>query len=82
MSISELISVLILGVLGPFLCYLIVYGSTSIIKLIILICKQRRFHKRMEKAKSQMNEDDFDDIEVEVYTSEDIQQKVKENESI
>ena len=60
---------ILLGITGPILCYIAVYGSASLIRRIYLLIKARRFKQRMDKARENMSKDDFDDIEVEVVTS-------------
>ena len=78
--ISEIVlkrvAILILGILGPILCYIIVYGFFEVIRIISLQIKARRFKKRMEIANANKERDEFgdieDDVEVEIITSKEI----------
>ena len=70
--VFERIALVLLGVLGPILCYVIVYGFFGIIRVISIKIKSRRFKKRMEIANANKEKDEFDDIddiEVDVVTS-------------
>ena len=39
----------LLGILGPILCYIFVYGGTEIVKRVYLLLKALRFKKKMKK---------------------------------
>lgn len=69
---------LLLGIAGPILCYIAVYGSASLIRRIYLLIKARKFKQRMDIARANMETDDFDDIEVEVVTSYDKNNETEE----
>ena len=71
MSVFKVICTFLIGILGPFLCYIVVYGSIFLINRAYLQIKAIRFRKRIAKAKSKKDEDDFEDIEVDIVTSYD-----------
>jgi hypothetical protein len=68
-DIIETIGTLLLGITGPILCYIIVYGSVFIFNRIYLHMKAKKFYKHIAKTREKMGKDCFDDIEVEVIAS-------------
>ena len=70
MTILKYIGIFLLGIGGPILCYILVYGSILVCKYAILRIKAKRFRKRVKKMESNLNKDDLDAIEVEVVKGE------------
>ena len=70
--IIECIALVLLGIIGPILCFVVVYGLFDVLKILNIKIKSMRFKRRMrianEKKKDEF-EDIDEDIEVEVITS-------------
>lgn len=66
--ILKILGIVALIILGPILCYILVYGSSFIFSYIHLRIKAKRFQKKIHKAQDK-NVDDLEDIKVEIYDS-------------
>lgn len=76
MDITKIIGTIAIGVLGPLLCYILVYGSISLMKYVYLSIKAICFRKKMMKANTKKKEDEFSDIDDNIQV--DIVSSVKE----
>lgn len=79
MNTVKVICTFVIGIMGPVLCYILVYGSIFLINRVYLQIKAMRFRKRITKANLKKDEDEFDEIEVDIASSYDKRENSKED---